>query len=83
LSTKEGECAMAGIDITVDEGLLSGLLSGDGTGVAKLMESMLISKYWPRRPMRRRELPATRGAMRDLPTAQAHACVPCTRALGH
>ena len=32
---------MAGIDITVDEGLLSGLLSGDGTGVAKLMESML------------------------------------------
>jgi putative transposase len=32
---------MAGIDITVDESLLPGLLSGDGTSVAKLMESML------------------------------------------
>jgi len=32
---------MAGIDITVDEGLLSGLLSGDGTGVAKLMEMVV------------------------------------------
>jgi putative transposase len=41
LSTKEGVNAIAGIDITVDEGLLSGLLSGDGTGVVKLMESML------------------------------------------
>jgi hypothetical protein len=29
---------MAGIDITVDEALLPGLLSGDGTSVAKLME---------------------------------------------
>jgi len=32
---------MAGIDITVDEGLLSGLLSGDGTGVAKLLEMVV------------------------------------------
>jgi putative transposase len=32
---------MAGIDITVDEALLPGLLSGDGTGVAQLMQSML------------------------------------------
>ena len=32
---------MAGIDITVDEALLPGLLSGDGTGVAQLMQSVL------------------------------------------
>ncbi len=32
---------MAGIDITVDDALINGLFSGDGTGVAKLMESML------------------------------------------
>jgi hypothetical protein len=32
---------MAGIDIAVNEGLLSGLLSGDGTGVAKLIKRML------------------------------------------
>jgi transposase-like protein len=32
---------MAGIDITVEEGLLSGLLSGDGSSMAQLMQSML------------------------------------------